>query len=238
MNLVEKLASEGHLTAEQVERIGRNVRDFLDAVDKNPALYKEAMEKVAGFRDVMGRAFSKENLGKALERSVEYAPIPILAGIGGGLVGGAADIGRAGARSLRDMYGKSRAYKAMMEENPQLSEADPNMTEKAFSTLYRFNPAYAKDPLVAGTFVKNVIEQERMDIGTVSNLVTAHKFIQEAKPKGPGMSDFFMKAMQGAPEYAMKAEEHPLKMQEMKRRAGEAAREEAEAGGGRAGPDW
>jgi hypothetical protein len=104
------------------------------------------------------------------------------------------------------MYDKRQAYKSMLEENPQLANADPRITEKAFNTIYRFNPAYAKDPLVAGTFVKNVIDQERMDIGSVSNLVQANKFINEAKGKGPKMTDFFMEAMQKAPDQAMKEE--------------------------------
>jgi hypothetical protein len=197
MSLVDKLASEGHLTPEQVERIGRNVHEFLDAVDKDPALYKEALEKVSGVGDILRKAFSKENLGNAAARTVEYAPLAMMTAGAGALIGGAVDAGRSGVRSLQDTMGKSRAYEAMLEENPQLAKADPNLTEKAFNTLYRFNPSYAKDPLVAGTFVKNVIDQERMDIGTVSNLVTAHKTIQDAKGRGPGMSDFFMKAMQG-----------------------------------------
>jgi len=207
MNLVDKLASEGHLTAQQVERIGRNVHDFMSAIEKDPALYKEALEKVAGLGDILRNAFSQKNLEHAATSAVQYAPIPILAGLSGGLMGGAAALGKAGVRSVQDMYNKSRAYKDMLEENPQLSEADPVLTEKAFSTLYRFNPAYAKDPLVAGTFVKNVIDQERMDIGTVSNLVQSHKLIQEAKGKGPTMANFFMESMLKAPEYGMKQQQ-------------------------------
>lgn len=183
MNITEKLAAEGHLTPEQVERVGNNVREFLDACDKDPALYKEAIEKVAG----LGDAISKLNLGERVPKALALAGA-------GALLGGAAQVGRSGIRSLQDMYGKSRAYKAMMEENPQFSEADPNLTEKAFDTLYRFNPAYAKDPLVAATFVKNVLDQERLDIGTVSNLVQAHKFMRESTPKS-GLPELLMSAM-------------------------------------------
>lgn len=195
MNLVDKLASEGHLTTEQVERIGRNVHNFMEAVDKDPALLKEATEKLAGMTDILKKTFTGKNFGEGAEKAVGYIPHLLAASGVAAALGGGAEVGRAGIRALRDMYGKSRAYQAMMENNPQLAEADPQVTERAFSTLYRLNPVYAKDPLIAGTFVKTVLDQERMDIGPLTNIVQAHKFIQEAKPKSGNMADFFMKGM-------------------------------------------
>jgi len=197
MNLVEKLAAEGHLTSEQVERIGNNVHSFLDAIDKDPALYKEAVEKLSGPLDALKKVFSREGMENAATRTLEYAPYALATAGAGALMGGAVEAGRSGIQALRNSIDKSKAYRSMLEENPQLANNDPNITEKAFNTLYRFNPHYAKDPLVAGTFVKNIVDQERLDIGTVSNLVSAHKAIQESKGRGPGMSEFFMKAMQG-----------------------------------------
>jgi hypothetical protein len=208
MSLVDKFASEGQLSAEQVERIGRNVHDFLEAVDKDPALYKEALEKVAGLGDILHKAFSGKNLERGTERAVQYVPQMLIASGLGAALGGGVEAGRSGIRSLKDSYNKSRAYSAMMEDNPALAKADPSVTEKAFGTLYRFNPAYAQDPLIAGTFVKNVIDQERMDVGSVNSLVQAHKLIQESKGKGPKMTDFFMDAMLKAPEFSMKDEAH------------------------------
>jgi hypothetical protein len=173
MDLVEKLAAEGHLTDEQVERIGRNVREFMNEVEKDPAFFKEALEKTSGadgVRDFFSRAGTQ--LGDALPWALGSAGAAML-------VGGAINAGSAAARSLSNIYGKSSAYKSMMEENPGLRDADPNITEKAFNTLYRFNPEYAKDPFVAGTFVKTVVDQERMDLGTVGSLVSSQKALLE-----------------------------------------------------------
>lgn len=243
MNLVNKLASEGHLTGGQVERIGDSVRDFMAAVEKDPALYKEALEKLAApnpdsWLEILKGAFSRKNVGEGVQQAVKYVPFLLGTTAVGAALGGGAEAAKSGIRALRDRHQKGKAYSAMLEENPHLSDADPHTVEGAFNTLYRFNPAYAQDPLVAGTFVKNVIDQERIDIGTVGNLVQARKSMQDAKPKGPGALGFFMDAMQKAPEHATKqeqarqqAEQHDWAKEEASEKhfAAEAARRAAEA---------
>lgn len=199
MNIVEKLASEGHLTAEQVERIGRNVHDFMEAVDKDPVLMKEAMEKLCGWESAVKKLGPDSGFFQHAYAHAHDA-VPYL--VGSAALGTALGLGTEGARaairSVKDSIGKAKAYRTMMEENPHLSEEDPNITEKAFNTLFRFNPAYAQDPLVAGTFVKNIVDQERLDIGTVTNLVQARRHMAEVGQKGGGgLSDFFMKNMPG-----------------------------------------
>lgn len=194
MNLVEKLASEGLLTSEQVERIGRNVSDFLDRFDNDPGFRKEAMEKL-GWENLVKALKDKPNAG-FFERAYAQAHdvAPLLAGsVGlGALLGGATDLGHKALGALQKKVHKARSYKTMMEKNPNLSEADPVTVEDAFNTLYRFNPTYAEDPLVAGTFVKNILDQERVDIGTISNLVAARKQIVDARRGGGTGKDFFM----------------------------------------------
>lgn len=211
MSIVEKLAAEGHLTAEEVERIGNNVYEFMRAVDSDPSLYKEALEKMGapGFFQT------------AWEHVKNVAPYALGSTALAVAAGGAVDLGRSAVHSMRDSIAKSKAYSSMLEENPNLSETDPNMTEKAFNTLYRFNPAYAQDPLVAGTFVKTVLDQERLDIGTVSNLVQAHRQMSESGG-GSSATDFFMKAMPPAGiHHSLEKARHEAAGAEKKVRQGE-----------------
>jgi len=202
MKLTAKLAADGHLTAEQVERIGRNVRDFMDALDRDPALKKEAMEKLGAWESAVGKLPKDAGFfSQAYARAHDVAPILAGSAALGGIIGLGTEAGRSLIGSIRDNVQKAQAYRTMINENPNLADADPNLAEKAFNTLFRFNPSYAKDPLVAGTFVKNVIDQERLDIGTVSNLVQARRHMAEGGGGGKGgggMSDVIMKAMMGA----------------------------------------
>ena len=90
------------------------------------------------------------------------------------------------AREYVDSLGKAKAYKEMVANNPQLSEEgiDAKAVQQHFSTLYRFNPEYAKDPLVAGAYVQNAIEMARPNLETINNIVNARKNLAEAKGKG------------------------------------------------------
>lgn len=231
MDLVEKMASEGLLTEEQVERIGRNVRDFMAEVDRNPALLKEATEKLAGWQSYVKQLPENAGFGqRALAHAKDLAPFALATSGMGLAMGYGHEAAKKGLTAVSDMYSKHKAYKTMLEENPELAKADPNVTQKAFNTIYRFNPHYAKDPLVAGTFVKNVIDQERMDIGTVSNLVQAHKHINESRSgKGGVGPDFFRqsipqvgtadKLMREDTEHGWKGQELEAKMEDEARKA-------------------
>lgn len=198
MKITEKLAAEGHLSAEQVDRINRSVHDFMEAFDRNPQFRKEATEKLAGWESATKKLNDESGFFQHAFAHAHDA-LPYLAGSAalGTVLGVGTEAGRDLVKSIKDSIGKAKAYRSMMQENPHLGEEDPNITEKAFNTLFRFNPQYAHDPLVAGTFVKNVIDQERLDIGTVGNLVQARRHMADAGGKGGGMADFFMKAMPG-----------------------------------------
>lgn len=196
MSVVEKLAAAGHLSDEQVERIGRNVHEFMKAAEADPVMMKAAMEKVAfaipsWLKDPA--KFPRQGfMQKALGHAYDVAPAAAGASLIGGGYGLAKSMAGAGVGAATDHVHKAKAYKMMVAGSPQLRDADPEVAQKAFNTLYKFNPDYAKDPLVAGTFVKNVIDQERLDIGTVNSLVKARREMAPRDDRGP---DFFgMKA--------------------------------------------
>jgi hypothetical protein len=203
MSLVNKLASEGHLSAEQVDRIGRHVREFMREVDSNPSFMKEAVEKLSGWDSAVKKLSPDSGfLQHAYANAHDALPYLLAsAGLGAGL-GMGADLGKRAIHGVQDSVQKNRAYKAMMSENPNLAETDPGMAEKAFNTLYRFNPEYARDPLVAGSFVKNVMDQERLDLNSMNNLVSAHRQMSDSN-KGKGSTEFFMNAMP-SPDLGMK----------------------------------
>lgn len=184
MNIVEKLASENLLTAQQVERIGKNVSEMLKAAQEDPRLMEDALKKMAQ----PGAGAAKGFWGKAVEHAKQYAPLAV----GSAIVGGGMTLGSRATQTaytgVKDAIVKSQAFKEMIETSPELGDANPDLVQKGFNTLYKFNPEFAKDPLVAGTFVRNVVEQERLNLGDVKSLIDARKSMVQSAPKGV---DFF-----------------------------------------------
>lgn len=66
---------------------------------------------------------------------------------------------------------KSKAYEEMVSANPSLEEYGSEKAHAAFNTLYKFNPEYASDPLVASEFVGQVLETERVPLQSINELV-------------------------------------------------------------------
>jgi len=163
MNFEEKLAEEAFkkLTPEQIEKVAANAQKFVSLVEKDPSLLQEAGEKLGfdwaefGRRAGMGAAFAGG--GMAAMKGINY-------------------LGNK-AKEFSLSLGKAKAYKDMLDNNPQLGEEDidARAVQMHFDTLYRFNPEYAQDPLVAGAYVQNAIEMARPNLDTVNNLVNARK---------------------------------------------------------------
>lgn len=200
MNIVEKLAAENLLTDEQVERIGKNVSEMMKAAQEDPALMEDALRKMA---NPAGAA--KGFWDAAMTHAKQYAPLAL----GSAIVGGGMTLGSKamqGAYSgVKDSIMKAQAFKEMVETSPELGEANPDLVQKGFNTLYRFNPEFAKDPLVAGTFVRNVVEQERLNLGDVRSLVDARKSMVQSQPKGVDFfsmpaADIYAKTQKGQPK--------------------------------------
>lgn len=80
---------------------------------------------------------------------------------------------------------KGGDFKKMMESNPGLAELDSTMVNRAFSTLHRFNPEYASDPLIAGSWIRRNVEWApgEMPMDVVRDLVGARKTIREGRPR-------------------------------------------------------
>lgn len=179
-SVVEKLAAEGHLTPEQVERIGRNTADLVKAAKADPALMAQ-LQKLAGIAGApapaAGGLFSHLGWKQTAGTLLAAAGIQVA----GNVIGDA-------YRGIKDSIDKARNYKSMLDQNPQLGEMDSKQVQRSFDTLHKFNPAYASDPSVAGQFVKDTMEMERMPIEQINSLVRARSDMASSQAKRPGFN--------------------------------------------------
>jgi hypothetical protein len=77
------------------------------------------------------------------------------------IVGGAAGVASEAYKSVRDSVEKAKAYKSMMDEaGERISDLPAQSIQQSFNTLYRVNPEYAKDPVVAAEFVRETNRSE------------------------------------------------------------------------------
>lgn len=165
MDIIEKLSSAGELTPEQVRRIRKNVDEFMKAAHADPEFHQEAMDKLGG---------PVAEWGKMIGTTV--ATGLALAGATEGVRQGVDFLGR-----LREKRNLKKSYEQMMGLSPGLKEYDKNRVQAAFATLSNFNPAYAKDPIVAGTFVQNAMDMNRIDVGTINALVSSRAQLDKDK---------------------------------------------------------
>lgn len=208
------------LTAEQSEQL----REFTDALRNDASFRKEAMEKL-GFKlptwltaDKLPEPFGQ----KVLWHAYKMAP-HALAGAGVAAVGSATI---AGARAIADKSSLAYSYRNMLKNNPELAEEDSTSTQRAFKTLHRLNPEYAKDPLIAGTFVGNTLRAESLHMGDLNQLVQARR----AMAQGP--DDFFSKSVNMAgnlEKMRSSVEKGQLEAQKGEREIAQAERQEVQA---------
>lgn len=152
--------------------MGNPLEDFIEDFGQT----KEAV----GARDVAG-AF-----GNAAMTAGATAVI-------GGAIGG---IGFAASK----IYGaatKSRDFRKMMEYNPDLQEhheRDPKMFNQMFTSLRTMNPAYSRDPLVAGTYMRQMADSPLTAGGKLTDTLStrdkfknpADKILEGASAAGTG----------------------------------------------------
>ncbi len=78
-------------------------------------------------------------------------------------VGVAASAAQNAFNRFRESRDKVRGFKEMMKLHPHLKKGrDPKQVRRLYNSLSNVNPVLAKDPLVAGAWVDNVIESNSM----------------------------------------------------------------------------
>lgn len=137
--------------------------------------------------------------GPVLGRMGEQAGTAALAGVGA--AGFAGLIGAAG--KLYDAATKSRDFKNMLEANPDLHEhlqSDPAGFNRMFTSLRRFSPEFTKEPVVAGSLMRQGMSSAMEDRG---NLVMRAQRERPRVQQGPATEAAlggFMKGFGGGGE--------------------------------------
>jgi hypothetical protein len=171
------------------------------------------LKKQAGFWSDLGKAFmggvKYETLETGKEVAKHTAPQAIARVLGLGVApsiaaGGMAGLARGaskGVDALIDRFTKARDYKAMLQAHPTLSEADAGTTQMYYNSLRKLSPSLAKDPLVAGSFVRSMLELQpeagpHVPIATAKMLADAQKSVSGARDERP-IAEAFMAGRPG-----------------------------------------
>ena len=88
--------------------------------------------------------------------------------------------GAVAATKIFNAATKARDFRNMMQYNPDLQEhhdRDPRMFNQMFTSLRSMNPAYSKDPLIAGTYMRQMVDSPMTAGGKLTEtLGTRDKF--------------------------------------------------------------
>ena len=142
----------------------------------NPVIeFLTMKEKRAGFFGSLKRALGGEALGHYMAPAVASAGV---AAAGLGL--------KAGYDLIREKLTKQRDYKAMVEANPALRGMSARQVNMVYGSLRRLSPTMARDPLIAGSFVRKTIELApesglSIDPLTAKTIAETQKNISQAK---------------------------------------------------------
>jgi hypothetical protein len=110
------------------------------------------------------------------------------------IIGGGAAGAQALGSAIHNKATSGRRFDAMLEHYPTLKKHNRKALKQRWKTLNRFSPALAKDPLIAGTFLKRTMELGGdIDIKTIGEIAKARKDLS-ASSKG-GVGDAFTQSM-------------------------------------------
>lgn len=83
--------------------------------------------------------------------------------------------------ALRRGITKTRNYRAMMKENPDMAQLPAKEVQKAFSTLHRFNQDFSNDPTVSGAIVRQQVQMaNQWDTKMLKELVDSQKNLRDS----------------------------------------------------------
>jgi hypothetical protein len=174
--------------------------------------FLQEKEKQAGFWNSLGKAWQgvssafkgglaqealqegqKLTMGQAVARGAGQALLPaaITAGAAAIATGASKGVG-----AIQERFGKARDYKAMLQVHPSLQDRDPGQTQLYYNSLRKMAPSLAKDPLVAGSFVRNMMELQpeggpAVPLQTAKLLTDAQKSVSQARESRP-IAEAFM----------------------------------------------
>jgi len=105
-------------------------------------------------------------------------------GIGGAITEGAKVLGRAaymGGRRLFQGRRQTQIFNQIVQQDPILSEADPEVLRQSFATMARFAPTLASDPYAAQSFLREAVTTGGgINYNTIKLLAEAERASQQA----------------------------------------------------------
>ena len=147
------------------------------ASEKNPLEdYLQAKEASGGAEFMKGLRGSVSGMGGAYGAGSTLGRKAL--GAGAAVAGAsAATLAGLALTKVYDAATKSRDFKSMLDENADLAqkyEEDPKTFNRMFSTLRTFNPAFSRDPIVAGSYMRQMTE-DPMHAGTAAVEALQHR---------------------------------------------------------------
>ena len=106
-----------------------------------------------------------------------HAPKATLyAGVGGVVIGGAI-----GYHKLKKRIQHHQGYERMLEVHPSLKSEDPTLVKTRYNALFNLAPTLARDPLVAGSIVKQWIEYPVVSATTLKDVARAEADLRPSR---------------------------------------------------------
>ena len=139
----------------------------------------EIVERLGGILKTAGFGES-QGFGQVARNAALGAGLAVGAGIAHSLAGDIYD-------ALKRGITKGRNYQSMMQAkgNEDLGQHPAHRVSEVFGTLHTFNPDFAGDPHVAGSFVRQQLtlagDHGQVDLHSLTNLVAARKNLSDVK---------------------------------------------------------
>ena len=125
------------------------------ASEKNAAAEYLAEKKAGGFMEGVRSGFgSSKSIGRSVGKGLVQGGMAAAGAMGVSALG-------VGAQQLFNAATKARDFRSMLEANPDLAEhhaENPRLFNQMFSTLRTFNPEFSKDPVVAGSYMRQMTQ--------------------------------------------------------------------------------
>jgi hypothetical protein len=146
-----------------------------------------------------GAANAAKSVGRAVKPFGQAAGMAMAGGVGA--AGFAGLVGAAG--KLFTAATKSRDFRAMLEANPDLKEhqkMDPGGFNRMYSSLHTMAPEFAKEPMVAGYYMRQGMEAPLEGRGQVAVQAMNARKPQQMGPVSDMALQGYMRSMGGKPD--------------------------------------
>ena len=106
----------------------------------------------------------------------EFAKQPVfMSMLAAPIIGGLAGAVESQLHQARQSKLKAQSYKTMLELHPHLRQRNQGEVHRIYSSLHNASPAMASDPMVAGAWVDNIVENKVPGMNSHQGLLNAVK---------------------------------------------------------------